>query len=409
MSQTNNNVPAGNANPNNPTASQSEISVKGKWFAGFLLILFTIGTVVTMIAHWPDRMPSPRAESAKYKYQWFAVSLYSQTDSVKLDSAGNEIELASRLVPDMKTVVKKPVCFVDLNTLIMLLIALGGFLGNMVHIATSFTNYVGADTFRKRWILWYCLKPFTAAALAIGIYIIFRAGFLNGANATTNINLYGVVSIAILAGLFTDKATDKLRQVFAVIFQTNEAPRPDPLNNSPIKVTAVAPTQLNPSGSNDVVISGSGFDKQKYVVKINGQEITGVTTTEHSLSFSFTVPADITDNALSLVIFDEKDNAVYNQKIAVAADTLPLPKVDTVDPTTITTGTEATITITGTGLNTAGIVVKMNDTVITSSTVTATNISFAYTAAADADINLLVSDKDGNEINKTVITAAAAG
>jgi IPT/TIG domain len=404
MAQTNNNVPAGNANPNNPTAAQSEISVKGKWLAGFLLILFTAGTAIIMIAHWPDRMPSPRAESAKYKYQWFAVSLYSQTDSVRLDSAGNEIELASRLVPDMKTVVKKPRCFIDLNTLIMLLIALGGFLGNMVHIGTSFTNYVGADKFRKRWILWYCVKPFTAAALAVGIYIIFRAGFLNGANATTNINLYGVVSIAILAGLFTDKATDKLRQVFGVIFQTNEAPRPDPLDSGPIKVTGISPTQLNAAGNNDVVLSGSGFDKQKYVVKINGQEISGVTATEHSLSFAFTVPADITDNAVSLVIFDEKGNAVYTQKIPVAAATIT---VTSVDPTTITTGTEATITITGSGLDTAGIVVKMGDAVITNSTASATTISFAYTAAADGDINLLVSDKDGNEIHTTVITAAA--
>jgi IPT/TIG domain len=407
MALINKNVPAGNANPNNPSLSISEISTIGKWFAGFLLILFTIGTIITMIAHWPDRMPSPRAESAKYKYQWFAVSLYSQTDSVRLDSAGNEIEIASRLVPDMKTVVKKPVCFIDLNTLIMLLIALGGFLGNMVHISTSFTNYVGADKFRKRWILWYCVKPFTAAALAVGIYIIFRAGFLNGANATTNINLYGVVSIAILAGLFTDKATDKLRQVFGVIFQTNEAPRPDPIDNGPIKVTDITPAQLNRTGNNDVVLSGSGFDKQKYVVKINGQEITGVTATEHSLSFAFTVPPDITDNEVSLVIFDEKGNAVYNQKLAVAAAILPQPQIDTVDPTVITTGTEAAITITGSGLDTVGIVVKMDAAVITNSTAIATTISFAYTAAADGDINLLVSDKDGNEIHTTVITAAA--
>ena len=32
------------------------------------------------------------------------------------------------------------------------------------------------------------------------------------------INLYGVVAIAVLAGLYTDMATQKLKEVFAVVF-----------------------------------------------------------------------------------------------------------------------------------------------------------------------------------------------
>jgi IPT/TIG domain len=402
MTLINQNNPAGNTNPNTPTATNTEISVAGKRLAGILLVIFTVGTLSCLIGFWPDRMPSPRAESAQYTGKLFHISLYSQTDSVSIDTAGKEMVPAERVVP-AKRGLAKSTCLIDLNTLIMVLIALGGFLGSMIHIGSSLTNFVGADKFRKRWVLWYFVKPFTAAALAVGVYIIFRAGFLNGTNSTTNINLYGVVSIAILAGLFTDKATKKLGQVFDVIFQTNTQPLPDPLDLTPIKVTDVSPVQLLTTGSNNVVLSGSGFDKQKYVVKINGQEISDTTVTEHSLAFAFTVPADITDNAVSLVIFDEKGNTVFTQKIPVAAATIT---VTTVDPTTITTGNDTPITITGTGLETAGIVVKMNDAVITNTSATTTTISFAYTAAVDGKITLLVVDKDGNEINTTEIIAA---
>ncbi len=318
MAQTNNNVPAGNTNPNNPTAAQSEISVKGKWLAGFLLIVLTAGTVITMIAHWPDRMPSPRAESAKYIYQWFAVSLYSQTDSVAVDAAGNDTEVMPRVVPYMKNEVKKPACLIDLNTLIMVLIALGGFLGNMVHIATSLTNFIGADRFRKRWIMWYCVKPFIAAALAICIYILFRAGFLNGSNSTTNINLYGVVSIAILAGLFTDRATKKLGQVFAVVFQEGatqgQPARPDLLNTA-IIIESIVPAALAlADGAATITITGTGFDKSSFSVKIGDTAITDIQKTATTASFNYTPTVA---GEFAMVVTDSNGTELKSQQITI--------------------------------------------------------------------------------------------
>ena len=112
--------------------------------------------------------------------------------------------------------------YVHLNSLLLLLIAAAGFAGNMIHIATSFTTWIGLNKFRRRWIPWYFIRPFTAAALAIGIYFVFRAGLLNMSSDADNINLYGVIALSILTGLYTDRATKKMGEVVDTLFRTKD-------------------------------------------------------------------------------------------------------------------------------------------------------------------------------------------
>jgi hypothetical protein len=443
-------------------ADGNEISKWGKRKAGLLFALITAFMVVALIAHWPNKMPDTTAKFARYSYKWFHVTLVDQdgkpiegistdsaiirivglhkdslatmeqqadtlenqlTDSIKETPGANallvlQLDTLQKKINNKKAVMTQGIkaeagkasCYIDLNTLIMLLVAIAGFLSNMIHIASSFTNFIGEGKFKRSWILWYFVKPFTASALALAVYIIFRAGFLNASDVATNVNLYGVVAISILAGLFTDMATLKLKEVFGVIFNTSTQ-RNDALENVPVKITGVSPKTLQVNKEENMVISGSGFDKNILVIKINGQEVPLSDEAEaNAVYLKYTAT---TAGKQKLVIFNDKGKVLATKDLEAVAggDPAPAPpaavKVDSVDPTSIATGTEATITITGSGLDTAGIVVKMGDAVIASSTATATSISFAYTAAAEGKINLVVSDKDGKELKAQEIVAAA--
>jgi hypothetical protein len=196
----------------------SEITATGKWWAGIIMILLTASCCFFIIAFWPDRLPSPR-ENIKPLYinKLFHIQLAgireSSDDIRERSDSTTKADLAKapsvNLYPGL----------IHLNTILLLLVATAGFLGNMIYIATSFTTFVGAGKFKKSWLLWYCVKPFTAAALAIGIYFVFRGGFLNMSDDSTNINLYGVMTLSLLAGLFTDRTTLKLKEVFDVLLK----------------------------------------------------------------------------------------------------------------------------------------------------------------------------------------------
>ena len=252
-------------------------------------------------------------------------------------------------------------------------------------------------------MLWYCVKPFTAAALAVGVYIIFRAGFLNSAEATANVNLYGVVAIALLAGLFTDMATQKLKEIFGVVFQSSTV-RPNPIDLPPIKITSTNPAKLPLNIETEVVVSGFGFDNRTLILKIDGEEISGAEIKPNSIVFKYTA-AKVKPQ---LVIYDEKGVEIIKYDLLTtgtdeAASTVT---VSDITPASLTVNVATEITITGTGLDSASLTIRADDTEIDQSGIskTADNIKFEYTASAAGDIIFEVLDAEGNELISKTIT-----
>ena len=195
---------------------------------------------------------------------------------------------------------------IHINTLLLILVAAAGFAGNMIHIATSFTTFIGAGDFKRRWLLWYIVKPFTASALAVGIYFVFRGGFLNMSDDTTNINLYGVMTISLLSGLFTDRATQKLKEVFEVLFNPKND-RPNQLSQGAPLIKGVQPGELTPGKAAAFVISGENLDKIKLSVSINDTIILNAVITTTNISFTYTLPDSLKDSTeCKLQVKDEK-------------------------------------------------------------------------------------------------------
>ncbi len=105
---------------------------------------------------------------------------------------------------------------------LILLVLLAGALGSYLHAATSFADYVGNQYLMKSWVWWYVLRPFIGMALALTFYFVLRGGFLSAGADTTDVSMYGIVALSILAGMFSKQATDKLSELFSTLFQTRQ-------------------------------------------------------------------------------------------------------------------------------------------------------------------------------------------
>ena len=104
------------------------------------------------------------------------------------------------------------------------IVALVGGLGAYIHLATSFTEFLGNRNFYSSWKWWYGLRPFIGSALAIMVYFAARGGLVSGNAGATDLSPYGIGALAGLAGMFSKQATDKLREVFENLFKTTDPP-----------------------------------------------------------------------------------------------------------------------------------------------------------------------------------------
>lgn len=164
-----------------------------------------------------------------------------------------------------------------LESRLIVTVMLAGALGSFVHVATSFSDFVGNRKLSGSWVWWYILRPFVAMALAAIFYFVIRGGFLNlnGENIKT-LNLYGIVAIAGLVGMFSKQATDKLGEVFDTMFRTGpsrgDSQRKDSLDNPQPTLSAVQ--ALVPGGGANalLMVRGTGFVSGS-VVRINGAQV----------------------------------------------------------------------------------------------------------------------------------------
>jgi hypothetical protein len=329
--------------PDNNSNIETEITSWGKFLAGFLLIAFTFVAIYYVIGYWPDKMPSidKTDNTAWYTNKLFHIDLIEntgnadsatihtkdslhkilestekeitqlkvnlKTDSIKkgstayllsIDSLKDFDDSATKLKARISQIKGSPQKFEDgssihLNTILLILVALMGFLGNLVHIASSFTSFVGNGSFKRSWILWYSVKPFTAAALAIIVYFIIRAGFLSYGTGAAGVSLYGILSLSALAGLFTDSATLKLKEVFEVIFKPKDE-RQDKLIDPEISVTSVSPSTIPQAVESVITLKGTNLDTAGIRITFDGNEIKATTATKDTIIIKYTpTPAAI--------------------------------------------------------------------------------------------------------------------
>lgn len=189
----------------------------------------------------------------------------------------------------------------SLDQRLLFMVMVLGALGALIHSIVSFTTYIGNRKFLVSWTWWYLLRPFVGAALALALYFVVRAGLLTSSSSTTALNQFGVAMLAIMAGLFSKQASDKLEEVFTTLFKLGpgqgDAQRGDKLA-PPLTVTAILPAGGPAAGGTPVQITGTGF-VDKATVKFGDVEVPA--TFESATAIKATTPPHVAGSVTVIV------------------------------------------------------------------------------------------------------------
>jgi hypothetical protein len=190
--------------------------------------------------------------------------------------------------------VDKPVAELDLafwnppitrEIQLLLMVLLAGALGSLVHALRSISDFIGNRTAIASWFWWYITRPLLGMSLALIFYAVLRGGFLAGSPADAKVvSPFGVIAIGSLVGMFSDKAAEKLAEIFSTLFQSKAAdaradklavPVISKLEPGELKVNTGFPGTLAIKGDHLEKITKVKFDDKDRAIKTPGaQQIT---------------------------------------------------------------------------------------------------------------------------------------
>jgi hypothetical protein len=161
---------------------------------------------------------------------------------------------------------------------LLLFAMLFGGLGGLLHAVNSLVAYVGSNTFVPRWGLFYVARPFVGAIIALFVFLVFKGQLSADTLKTTDV--FAVAAIASIAGMFSDRAAEKLREIFDAVLGPKNDNRGDKLDpNAPTRpaaaptpvITALDPAVLTVAQPGlNLTVKGTGFT-DKCTATVNGQ------------------------------------------------------------------------------------------------------------------------------------------
>jgi hypothetical protein len=107
---------------------------------------------------------------------------------------------------------------VDREFLFFLVVALAGALGGLIHTVRSFSWYVGNRSLVWSWVPHNILLPIVGALAGTVFYLVLRAGLFSPSTSVDQASPFGFAAVAILAGLFSTEAFEKLRVIATEMF-----------------------------------------------------------------------------------------------------------------------------------------------------------------------------------------------
>ncbi len=112
---------------------------------------------------------------------------------------------------------------ITLESRLLLMVLFVGGLAACVSALKSFADYAGEGKLTQEWYWLYVARPFVGAGLAFVFYLVIRGGFLAGTAADIKaVNPFGLAAVAALVAMFSDKALQKLGDIFDTLFKTED-------------------------------------------------------------------------------------------------------------------------------------------------------------------------------------------
>jgi hypothetical protein len=109
----------------------------------------------------------------------------------------------------------------DAELRVVLLVSATGTLGSLVYMGNSFIYHAGFGDLSSRWFWWYLKRPALGALLSLIAYFVLRGGLLTATSG--ELNIYGILALSGLTGLFSRQAIDKLADVFDTVVKKRES------------------------------------------------------------------------------------------------------------------------------------------------------------------------------------------
>ena len=176
-------------------ATATDIGPGDSFVPQWMIVVLFVGTAAvsfvvlySLWALWPDAAP-PRARVQQFQdVNWFGWRYHA----------------------------------VQRETLFFLIVALGGALGGLIHTTRSITKYVGNREFRWSWVPYNLTLPLVGALGGTVFYIVLRAGLFSPSTSVSEASPFGFCAVALLVGLFSEQAMEKLREVAGNVFTQPE-------------------------------------------------------------------------------------------------------------------------------------------------------------------------------------------
>lgn len=167
----------------------------------------------------PEPAASPNSARTFIRYFWKHYLFLSPND-VTLSALDEALvrERAEKLRKDPAN--QKLTGSAELS--LFALLAAFGALGACVQGVHSIAVYMGQERFLSRWSLFYISRPLVGGGVAVAIYFLLRAGIFSPGTAVDGTSVYGACAVAVMVGLFSGQAMEKLRVVADAFFKSRE-------------------------------------------------------------------------------------------------------------------------------------------------------------------------------------------
>jgi len=104
------------------------------------------------------------------------------------------------------------------NRSVLTAVSLAGAGGAAMGATTSLTALLARSQYKASWTPYFFLRPFFGALLALLVYVLLRGIYLNPSAPPVVMNLYGILAVSFLIGLFSKQALERLSDIADVLF-----------------------------------------------------------------------------------------------------------------------------------------------------------------------------------------------
>lgn len=138
----------------------------------------------------------------------------------------------------------------------LLLVLFTGALGASLAGLNSFVNFRGSKRLTASWAMFYVVRPAVGAGVAFALYLVVRGGLFPGTEIdAAQSQEFGILAVAVLAGMFSDTAMLKLKEVFETLFKPKDD-RPDKITALKIETADLPDAQIGTAYSAQLTASG---------------------------------------------------------------------------------------------------------------------------------------------------------